>query len=78
MSDEGAHEGRLSEDLSEERGTGLKKKNYLMIKKSSNIYYNSFNIFGKKVTKLFYHFLLFKWNFFYKSDTYIRRIVFSL
>ena len=26
VSDEGAHEGRLSEDLSEERGTGLKKK----------------------------------------------------
>ena len=26
VSDEGAHEGRLSEDLSEERGTGLKKE----------------------------------------------------
>ena len=45
VSDEGTHEGRLSEDLSEERGTGLKKEkvyninlwdfliNYIIIRK---------------------------------------------
>ena len=33
MSDEGTHEGRLSEDLSEERGTGLVKKKLFNDKK---------------------------------------------
>ena len=45
MSDEGAHEGRLSEDLSEERGNRVKEEIYIRFKvgnfyKENSIYRN--------------------------------------